>query len=101
MLHFTPTVKLVRRYEWLRPYIGAGAGLYLLELSIKTETGQEGNRELKKSAFGGFVAVGIDIPFKRTLPSVVLRLEGKVHYVDFGHLDHFTPESADSPDRST
>jgi hypothetical protein len=24
---------------------------------------------------------------------VVLRLEDKVHYVDFGHLDHFTPGS--------
>lgn len=93
MIHVTPTIKLVRRYEWLRPYIGAGAGLYILNLSIETETGQELNRELKNNAFGGFVALGIDIPFKRTLPSFVLRLEDKVHYVDFGRLDHFSPES--------
>ena len=91
LLHLTPSVKLVRHYEKVRPFIGAGFGLYSLELSKKTETGALIEKKEDKSTVGGYVSLGLDIPLKSDGLGWIVRIEDKVHFVDFGQLGPFTP----------
>jgi hypothetical protein len=88
-IYFTPSVKLYYHTRIMRPFIGAGAGVYFLELAARTETGALLEQFVRKDAFGGYLSIGVDIPIK----GLLLRLEDKFHMVDFGSLGNFSPGS--------
>lgn len=102
LIYLTPSAKLMfgqpRSWRW---FAGGGLGLYGLELAAKDEFGVEVERfaekKVKKQAFGGYVSIGTDIPVFRSQSGweFRLRLEDKLHYVNFGDLGQFAPGSGD------
>lgn len=94
MIYFTPSMKLYYHTPHIRPFIGAGAGVYLLELAARTEFGTLLEQFVNKTAFGGYMSAGIDIPIKLSPQTgLVLRIEDKLHFVNFGSLGDFSPSS--------
>ena len=84
-------------------FLGAGGGYYQLDLSESDEIPHptctnfgpcfETKRSLNKSAIGGYVSLGVDLVAIRTESGWEwrVRLEDKVHLVNFGSLDSFSP----------
>jgi len=97
--YLTPSAKVVlkRSHSW-RPFLGAGAGYYLLdfvELIVDPLGGSfEADELFEQHAFGGYVSLGMDIPLSSNGRGFSLRLEGKVHLVSFVSLDNFAPGSS-------
>lgn len=89
VIYVTPSLKLYYHTDIIRPFIGLGAGWYSLDLSARTEMGALIEEFVTKDAFGGYASIGIDIPMKFFL----LRIEDKLHMVDFGDLGTFSPSS--------
>lgn len=83
--HFTGSGRLVWR-EGRRPEIhtGGGLGLYLLRIKESLEGFGVADRHESDSAVGGFLCVGLHLPYRNT--HFGWRLEGKVHSVSFGGL---------------
>ena len=90
LIHVTPSLKLIGDYQYLRPFMGAGMGLYNFTFSAHLEDslGGEIKREVDKNAFGGYVSLGFDIPFQKSGKGFLLRIEDKVHFVDFGKINN-------------
>jgi len=88
LIHMTPSFKLMGDYQYVRPFIGGGMGLYLFYFEAKLEDSIGGatREEVDKAAFGGYVSLGLDIPLQKSGKGFVLRLEDKVHLVDFGKI---------------
>lgn len=93
LIYFTPGVKLYYHTNIARPFVGAGIGGYGLELAARTERGAVIETFKKKGAFGGYVSAGIDIPIRIGGFGLLLRLEDKLHWADFGSLGDFAPSS--------
>lgn len=94
MIYFTPSMKLYYHTRYIRPFIGAGGGAYFLELAARSETGALVEEFVHKTAFGGYVSAGVDIPIRLTQGiGLVLRIEDKFHLVNFGGLGDFSPSS--------
>jgi hypothetical protein len=76
-------------YQYGRPFIGGGMGLYLFyfEARLEDSIGGTTREEVDKAAFGGYVSLGFDIPLQKSGKGVVLRIEDKVHLVDFGKIE--------------
>jgi hypothetical protein len=70
-----------------------GIGGYFLELAARTERGALIEKFVKKQSFGGYVSVGIDLPIRIGGFGLLLRLEDKLHWADFGNLGNFSPGS--------
>ena len=102
LFYLTPSAKLMfgppGSWRW---FAGGGLGLYGVELAVKDEVGAEVERfvekKVEKTAFGGYVSIGTDIPVFRSQSGweFRLRLEDKLHHVDFGNLGPFAPGSGD------
>lgn len=98
-----PSIKFMMGQGRLKYFLGAGGGYYHLGLSESDEIPHptctnlgpcfETKRALNKSAIGGYVSLGVDLAAFRTDSGWVwrLRLEDKVHLVNFGSLDSFAP----------
>ena len=89
LIHVTPSLKLIADYQYLRPFMGAGMGLYNFSFSayLEDSLGGEIKQEVAKNAFGGYVSLGLDIPLQNSGKGFVLRIEDKVHLVDFGKIE--------------
>jgi hypothetical protein len=84
-------------------FLGAGGGYYQFDLSESVNIPPptctsiapcfETKRSVNTSAVGGYVSLGVDLAAFRTESGWVwrLRLEDKIHLVNFGSLDTFAP----------
>jgi hypothetical protein len=98
-----PSIKFMMGQGRFKYFLGAGGGYYQLGLSESDEIPHptctnlgpcfETKRSLNKSAIGGYVSLGVDLAAFRTESGWVwrVRLEDKVHLVNFGSLDSFSP----------
>jgi len=98
-----PSIKFMMGQGRFKYFLGAGGGYYQLDLSESDEIPRppctnlgpcfETKRSLNKSAIGGYVSLGVDLAAFRTESGWVwrLRLEDKIHLVNFGSLDSFSP----------
>lgn len=89
LINMTPSLKLMGDYQYVRPFIGGGMGLYLFyfEARLEDSIGGTTREEVDKSAFGGYVSLGLDIPLQKGGKGFLLRIEDKVHVVDFGKIE--------------
>jgi hypothetical protein len=80
----TGSARLVwREGRRIEIHTGVGFGLYSLAIKELWDFG-EYNRGEGDSTFGGFIAVGLRIPYKASI--VGFRLDGKVHTANFDNL---------------
>lgn len=98
-----PSIKFMMGQGRFKYFLGAGGGYYQLDLSESDEIPRptctslgpcfKTNRSLNKSAIGGYVSLGVDLAAFRTESGWVwrVRLEDKIHLVNFGSLDSFSP----------
>jgi hypothetical protein len=98
-----PSIKFMMGQGRFKYFLGAGGGYYQLHLSESDEIPRppctnfgpcfQTNRSLNKSAIGGYVSLGVDLVAFRTESEWEwrVRLEDKVHLVNFGSLDSFAP----------
>jgi hypothetical protein len=98
-----PSIKFMMGQGRVKYFLGGGGGYYHLDLTESNEIPRpictnfgpcfETNRSLNKSAMGGYVSLGIDLAAFHTESGWIwrLRLEDKVHLVNFGNLDSFSP----------
>ena len=102
-----PSIKFMMGEGRFKYFLGAGGGYYQFSLSDSDEIPRppctnfgpcfETKRSLNRSAIGGYVSLGVDLAVFRTESGWEwrLRLEDKVHLVNFGSLDSFSPEAGD------
>jgi hypothetical protein len=98
-----PSIKFMMGQGRLKYFLGGGGGYYHLDLTESNEIPHpkctnfgpcfETKRSLNKSAIGGYISLGVDMAAFRTESGWEwrLRLEDKVHLVNFGSLDSFAP----------
>lgn len=98
-----PSIKFMMGQGRFKYFLGAGGGYYHLDLSESNEIPRptctnfgpcfETKRSVNTSAVGGYVSLGVDLAAFRTESGWVwrLRLEDKIHLVNFGSLDTFAP----------
>ncbi len=98
-----PSIKFMMGQGRLKYFLGGGGGYYHFDLTESNEIPHptctnfgpcfETKRSLNKSAIGGYVSLGVDLAAFRTESGWEwrLRLEDKVHLVNFGSLDSFAP----------
>jgi hypothetical protein len=96
-----PSIKFMMGQGRLKYFLGGGGGYYHLDLTESNEIPHptctnfgpcfETKRSVSKSAMGGYVSLGVDLAAFRTDSGWVwrLRLEDKIHLVNFGSLDSF------------
>ena len=96
-LYLTPSVRwLIGARGFPRCYLGAGVGYYGVDFVEQLSDGMEVNEYFRRSAIGGYLSAGLNIPLLRDNPDrLALCLEGKVHFVNFGSLDDFAPGAGD------
>jgi hypothetical protein len=98
-----PSIKFMMGQGRFKYFLGAGGGYYQFDLTesviitaptcVSFGPCSETTRALHKSAMGGYVSLGIDLAAIQTQSGWVwrLRLEDKIHLVNFGSLDSFAP----------
>ena len=98
-----PSIKFMMGEGRLKYFLGAGGGYYYLSLSESNEIPRppctnfgpcsQTTRSLNKGTIGGYVSLGVDlIAFDtQTGWNWRVRLEDKIHLVNFGSLDSFSP----------
>lgn len=94
-LYLTPSVKLFSGEP--RPWrfsVGAGAGYVLVDISNNLEDGMTVDTYFREETLGGYLSAGADRILSRSSMSVLLRMEAKVLFVDFGSLGGFAPGAA-------
>jgi len=98
-----PSIKFMMGEGRFKYFLGAGGGYYHLDLTESDEIPRppctnygpcfQTNRSLNKGTIGGYVSLGVDlIAFDtQTGWNWRVRLEDKIHLVNFGSLDSFSP----------
>jgi hypothetical protein len=98
-----PSIKFMMGEGRFKYFLGAGGGYYHLDLSESNEIPRppctnygpcsQTSRSLNKGTIGGYVSLGVDlIAFDtQTGWNWRVRLEDKIHLVNFGSLDRFSP----------
>ena len=98
-----PGIKFMMGEERFKYFLGAGGGYYHVDLTESDEVPRppctnfgpcfQTNRSLNKGTIGGYVSLGVDlIAFDtQTGWNWRVRLEDKIHLVNFGSLDSFSP----------
>ena len=98
-----PSIKFMMGEGRVKYFLGAGGGYYQLDLTESDEIPRpscmnlgpcfETKRSLHKSAMGWCVSLGVDLAAFHTKSGWEwrLRLEDKIHLVNFGSLDRFSP----------
>jgi len=95
-LYLTPSVRMViGKYGSVRLFLGAGAGFYMIDFVEQLPEGDELYEFAEKETIGGYLSAGVGFPLSSPPDKVTLRLEGKVHFVNFGDLGGFAPEAGD------
>ncbi len=91
-LYLTPSVKLFSGEPgpW-RFSVGAGAGIVYADISNNLEDGMTVDTYFREESLGGYLSAGADRILSRSSLSLLLRLEAKVLFVDFGSLGEFAP----------
>lgn len=95
-LFLTPSIRFVPggTQHW-RFSFGAGAGFYMVDFTELLDGFFEANELFSESSFGGYLSVGADRRLSQDRPRWRLRLETKVHFVDFGSADSYAPGAGD------
>lgn len=95
-LFLTPSVRFVPggTQHW-RFSFGAGAGLYDVDFTEILDGFFEGAELFGETSFGGYLSFGADRRLWVERPRWRLRLETKVHFVDFGSTDRYAPGAGD------
>lgn len=100
-----PSIKFMMGEGRFKYFLGAGGGYYQLDLTESDEIPRppctnfgllpcfETKRSLNRSAIGGYGSLGVDLAVFHTESGWEwrLRLEDKIHLVNFGSLDSFSP----------
>lgn len=98
-----PSIKFMMGEGLFKYFVGAGGGYYQFDLSESDEIPRplctnfgpcfETKRSVNRSAIGGYVSLGVDLAAFHTESGWEwrLRLEDKIHLVNFGSLDSFSP----------
>jgi hypothetical protein len=98
-----PSIQFMMGEGRFKYFLGAGGGYYQLALTESDEIPKptctnfgpcfETKRSLHRSAIGGYVSLGVDLAAFHTESGWEwrLRLEDKIHLVNFGSLDSFSP----------
>lgn len=100
-----PSIKFMMGEGRFKYFLGAGGGYYRLDLTESDEIPRptctnlgllpcfETKRSLNRSAVGGYASLGVDLAAFQTESGWEwrLRLEDKIHLVNFGSLDRFSP----------
>jgi hypothetical protein len=100
-----PSIKFMMGEGRFKYFLGAGGGYYQFDLTESDEIPRppctnfsllpcfETKRSLKRSAMGGYASLGVDLTAFHTESGWEwrLRLEDKIHLVNFGSLDRFSP----------
>lgn len=98
-----PSIKFMMGEGRFKYFLGAGGGYYQFDLSESDEIPRppctnlgpcfETKRSLNRSAMGGYGSLGVDWVAFHTESGWEwrLRLEDKIHLVNFGRLDSFSP----------
>ncbi len=91
-LYLMPSAKLFsgEPAPW-RFFVGAGAGLVLIDFSTQLEDGMTEDTFFREETLGGYLSLGADRILSRSSISILLRLEAKVMFADFGSLGDFAP----------
>ncbi len=87
-----PAVKLFSGEP--RPWrisLGAGAGLVYADVVNTLEDGMTVDTYFREETLGGFLSAGADRILRRSSTSILLRLEAKALFADFGSLGGFAP----------
>jgi hypothetical protein len=94
-LYLTPSVKMViGKYGSTRLFLGAGVGFYMLDFVEQLPDGDEVYEFAEKETIGGYLSAGVGFPLSPP-DRLILRIEGKVHFVNFGDLGAFAPGAGD------
>jgi hypothetical protein len=98
-----PSIKFMMGEGRFKYFLGAGGGYYHLDLTESDEVPRppctnfgpcfQTNRSLNKGTIGGYVSLGVDLIAFDTQSgwNWRVRLEDKIHLVNFGSLDSFSP----------
>jgi hypothetical protein len=92
VLFLTPSVRWVvaGSSKW-RFFVGGGVGYYDVEFSQFLEDSFESDELFDESALGGYACAGFDRRLSAKSARWRLRIENKVHFVDFGSTDSYAP----------
>jgi hypothetical protein len=94
-LYLTPSVRMViGKHGSTRVFLGAGVGLYMVDFVEQLPDGDELYEFAEKETIGGYLSAGVGFPLSST-DRLILRIEGKVHFVNFGDLGAFAPGAGD------
>ena len=100
-----PSAKFMMGQGILKYFVGAGGGFYNVDITESEEVlppactsmgpCSKTNRSFHKGTIGGYISFGIDLAAIRTQGGWVwrFRLEDKIHLVNFGTLDTFSPDT--------
>jgi len=73
--------------------LGAGAGLVYVDVANTLDDGMTVDTYFREETLGGYLSVGADRLLRRSSISILLRLEAKALFADFGSLGGFAPEA--------
>jgi hypothetical protein len=94
-LYLTPSVRMViGKHGSTRVFLGAGVGLYMVDFVEQLPDGDEIYEFAEKETIGGYLSAGVGFPLSPP-DRLILRIEGKVHFVNFGELGGFAPGAGD------
>ncbi len=91
-LYLMPSVKLFSGEP--RPWrfsLGAGAGLVYVEFENSLEDGMTVDTYFREETLGAYLSAGADRILSRSSMSILLRLEAKALFADFGSMGGFAP----------
>jgi hypothetical protein len=87
ILYLTPSVRLlIEKQNYPRFLIGAGLGYYLVDFVEQSSDGWEETEYFEEDTIGGYLSLGVDFPISEQSGGAALRLESKVHFMNFGDL---------------
>ncbi len=95
-LYITPSVRLlIEKKGYPRFLVGSGLGYYLVDFAEQLSGGMEVDEYFEEVTIGGYLSLGVDFPLSNLSERTALRVESKVHFVNFGDLGGIAPEAGD------
>ena len=90
-LYLTPSVKLVIEKQGYPMFLmGAGLGYYLVDFEEQLSDGMEVEEYFEEDTLGGYLSLGVDFPLSSLSEGLALRVESKVHFMNFSGLGGIT-----------
>jgi hypothetical protein len=95
-LYLTPGIRVVPNSGGRVPFVvGAGLGFYNVDFTQLLEGGFEADQFFDEWALGGYLSAGVEVRPWKLRSRWRMRLEAKVHFVDFGSTDSYAPGAGD------